>query len=302
MGVGLSGLQFLEFARKSGIDFSKTLMLGRQAMHTTKKSARQFYTRINAPESAHAINDALPWLYCEALLKDVYGAGTVDSIDASDYEEATLVHDMNFPYIAPPTYSFVMDLGCLEHIFNVPVALSNIIALTRKGGYIGHFLPANNYTGHGFYQFSPELFFSLYSQERGFANTRIFLTEVADPQSWYEVKSPKELRSRVNVVNGCDLDVIVITQKCSDGASVFDSPPLQSDYITSWDEEKAAGADSKSHLRRRLKRILDTFGIVELVRAKKNSFPFRLLWPATRLSARRKDMRKFDIYRELRRP
>jgi hypothetical protein len=300
MGVGLSGLQFLEFARKSGIDFSGALTLGRQAMHLSRPSARRFYERIGAPDSAARITDALPWMYCEELLKQLYHAGTVDSVDASAYEHATLVHDMNFALAPQKQYSFVMDMGCLEHIFNVPQALANVIALTRKGGHIGHFVPANNYNGHGFYQFSPELFFSLYCEERGFEGTRVFLTEVADPSHWYEVTSPKELKSRVNVVNFSDLDVIVFTRKRDDGPSVFTSPPMQSDYVTAWGDQ-AAGGDARSGLRRHFKGALDRFGIVDYIRAKKNSFPFHLLWPATRLSARRKDLRRFDIYKELKR-
>jgi hypothetical protein len=162
-------------------------------------------------------------------------------------------------------------------------------------------VPANNYNGHGFYQFSPELFFSLYSEERGFRDTRVFLTETSDPNHWYEVASPLQLKSRVNIVNASDLDVIVITRKESDGASVIGSPPMQSDYVTAWDDGQSGG-DPRGRLRRRFKHVLDRFGVVEFLRTKKNSFPFHLLWPASRLSGSRKDIRKFDIYKALKRP
>src|SRR6516162_6511281 len=42
-----------------------------------------------------------------------------------------------------------------------------------------------NYCGHGFWQFSPELFFSLYSEKNGYSDTRIFLVSLDDWDTWY---------------------------------------------------------------------------------------------------------------------
>ena len=45
--------------------------------------------------------------------------------------------------------------------------------LCKNGGTIIHSLPSNNNCGHGFWQFSPELFFSLYNEKNGFKNNEM---------------------------------------------------------------------------------------------------------------------------------
>jgi len=96
------------------------------------------------------------------LLRQEFGASTVVSIDYSDYEGANIIHDMNYP-ISQETYSkfdTVIDAGSLEHVYNAPQALKNCSLICNKsGGQIVHILPSNNYCSHGFWQFSPELFF-----------------------------------------------------------------------------------------------------------------------------------------------
>lgn len=58
-------------------------------------------------------------------------------------------------------YSMVLDGGSLEHVFNFPVAVRNCMQMLQVGGHYLAITPANNFMGHGFYQFSPELYFSI---------------------------------------------------------------------------------------------------------------------------------------------
>ena len=67
-------------------------------------------------------------------------------------------------------YTLVIDGGCLEHIFNFPVAIKNCMEMLQEGGHFIGITPANNLMGHGFYQFSPELYFRIFSKENGFAD------------------------------------------------------------------------------------------------------------------------------------
>jgi len=60
----------------------------------------------------------------------------------------------------------VIDGGTLEHVFNFPVAIKNAMQMVRAGGRLSLSPPANNYFGHGFYQFSPELFYRVLSAEK----------------------------------------------------------------------------------------------------------------------------------------
>ena len=71
-------------------------------------------------------------------------------------------------------FDLVIDFGTTDHIYNFPMALLNASTFLNKNGVIIHALCANNWINHGFYQISPGLFYSLYSEKNGYSNTQIF--------------------------------------------------------------------------------------------------------------------------------
>ena len=172
--------------------------------------------------------------YCEPLLTDYFGATRVDSIDNSGFENATFIHDMNVPLPADlhGRFDTVLDLGCIEHVYNAPQALWNASALLREGGQVVHVLPANNWCGHGFWQFSPELFFSLYSPANGYRDTEVVLADVTDKARWWRVTAPEGGR-RVNVMSGSELYVMVRSVRTS--LAFSHARVQQSDYAWEWD-------------------------------------------------------------------
>ena len=80
------------------------------------------------------------------------GSASVRSIDYSGYEGADIVHDLNEPIPASLVESCdtVFDGGSIEHIFNLPIALANLMKLVRVGGTVLSVNGANNFLGHGF--------------------------------------------------------------------------------------------------------------------------------------------------------
>ena len=77
----------------------------------------------------------------DSILRDLTGADEVVSIDMSDYEGASIVHDMKVPLAdrrpdLGGQLDLVIDGGTLEHVFNFPVAVANLMFLVRRGGYI----------------------------------------------------------------------------------------------------------------------------------------------------------------------
>lgn len=104
------------------------------------------------------------------LISDVYlfarlGFGECKSIDYSNYEGADYVFDLNQP--EPPkqlieTFDFILDGGTLEHVFHLPNALRNIFLFAKQGSRIVHISPSSNHMDHGFYMFSPTLFWDFY--------------------------------------------------------------------------------------------------------------------------------------------
>ncbi len=259
MGIDIFSLQLLELGRAIGINFNSVLLIGRHQLFMSPYELNTFYrilqkNQIPTPELQGNYGP-----YSERFLSEVFGASIIDSVDTSDYEGATIVQDMNMPWKPEKQYNVVLDFGTLEHVFNFPVAVSNVIQACKEDGYIIHALPGNNWSGHGFYQFSPELFFSLYSEERGFKNTRVFAAELFNTDDWYVLTSPKDLKARLEISNLEQTYVLVITQKTEHAELPIDSPPYQSDYVTSWEQSEQTLYIPKTTrigiIRKQLKRI-----------------------------------------------
>ena len=238
MGIDAATLGALTLAKHDGVDFTRVVTLGRQGVHMRQDEIGHFLKRIGRADLAARLGDKPLAPFCEDLLARLFGAGDVQSIDFSAYEQATIIHDMNKPLAPAQTFSLVADIGSLEHIFNVPVALDNIAALCAEGGHILHVLPGSNYSGHGFYQFSPELFFNAYSAARGFSNLRVFMVTMGKPTLWWAVKAPQDLKGRVNLSSWDQCYVIALVKKGAPPPSLAENPLQQSDYAQgSWSGE-----------------------------------------------------------------
>lgn len=225
MGIDAHALHCLDYAGQFG-PFGSTVTLGRQNLYMKAGLLQRKY------------GDKLDWkaqIYCEGLLQACFGASKVESIDRSSYESASVIFDMNQPLPAGfAQYDTVIDFGTSEHVFHISQALNNIISLCREGGQILHVSPANNFCGHGFWQFSPELFFSLYSEQNGFKDTEVFVAGRKRKGVWYKVRKPKP-GERVPLGSRDKLYVIcrtVLAQKQAGRALDVQ----QSDYLVRWEE------------------------------------------------------------------
>ena len=92
-----------------------------------------------------------------------------------------------------------------------------------------HILPADNFCGHGFYQFTPEFFFSIYSEKNGFSDTDLFISELFDHKKWYAVSKPKDGK-RINIKTSHETYIIVSTKKTRES----EIEAQQSDYGIIW--------------------------------------------------------------------
>jgi 2-polyprenyl-3-methyl-5-hydroxy-6-metoxy-1,4-benzoquinol methylase len=140
-------------------------MIGRQGLRCDPVLLKQLFTAFRIPFSNMDGLAVKGNGYAEPLL-EMLGAKEIVSIDASAYEGCSIVHDMNQPISEhlKARFDLVLDSGSLEHVFNFPVAIKNCMEMVRLGGYLVTMNPANNCPGHGFYQFSPELFFRVLSE------------------------------------------------------------------------------------------------------------------------------------------
>jgi hypothetical protein len=236
MAINQHTAAFLGKACQQGVDFGSTLMIGRQQAAYTPRllrtALRESGMCVGAEQATAIVEDGGG--YCEPLFQRL-GANVVDSLDASDYEHATFVHDLNRP---PPEqlrgkYSAVIDGGTLEHVFNFPVALAGCLDCVALGGHYLAVTPMNNWAGHGFYQFSPELYFRVLGEENGFT-IRCMLWRAQSPLArWYRVADPDSLRRRVERIGVGRVLLYVVARRTALRDVLADSPQ-QSDYVPLW--------------------------------------------------------------------
>jgi hypothetical protein len=251
MGIDRSTLSFLAAARERGVSFTETVTIGRQGVALGPRDLARVLAGHGLLNGASGRRDLLERLaqsdwYAEPLLHRL-GATEVHSIDFSDWEGADIVWDLNQP--VPPElearFTVLFDGGSLEHIFNAPVALMSYMRMVRPGGHLLLFLPANNYCGHGMYQFSPEFFFSALSEQNGFTVERMIMQEKDDTLTrvfgrqftvpgkarHYDVANPRMLGERVTLLSRLPVLLMVQARRISDQPI---TPVQQSDYMTAW--------------------------------------------------------------------
>ncbi|MDE2147335.1 MAG: hypothetical protein KGJ24_11660 [Burkholderiales bacterium] len=272
MGIDHHNLRLLAHAQDLGAGFGRTLAIGRQALHVEARSLQSLQRMRGLPPLKQPPAEPGRPAYFEPLLQQWFGASQTDAVDASAYEGAGLVHDMNLPWPAALPgqghYDAVLDFGCLEHVFDFATAWRNVVGCVRVGGHVLHALPANNLSGHGFYQFSPELFFNLYQPGRGFELQALYLALTADGRHWWRVASPLERRRRVTLCNGHEAYLLVVARKLREAGP--QPPPQQSDYAHSdWQGLGPATSAPAGQARRgpsRLQAPLAALGLLDAAR------------------------------------
>lgn len=232
-------------ARREGVTFGRSLMLGHQGLRLSRTEYDRFLHLAGAQAET-----PMP-AYADGLFRAL-GATQVDVMDFSDYEGANLLHDLNqpIPDVHRAGFDVVVDGGTLEHVFNFPVAIRNCMEMVRPGGRFFSATIPNNWCGHGFYQFSPELFFRVLSAENGFRVEGMYLAEL-DASRWWRIRDPAEARSRVELVN--DRPVFLLVQAVRESVvPIFSRTPQQSDYVAAWTGGQGGGAGAawKARLRK----------------------------------------------------
>jgi hypothetical protein len=241
MGFDVQGVRFLLWAHRSGARFAKTAVIGRQELFIDPASLQHILRCFGMDKNDAEVRRLLTEEdgFAEPLLR-LLGAEHISSVDASSYECASIVHDMNLPVPNDlrSAFTMVIDAGTLEHIFDFPTAIKNCMEMVQEGGHLLLMTPANNFMGHGFYQFSPELFFRVCSPENGFEVVKAIVCEVDPEAQWYEVVDPARARRRVELVNSRPAYLLVQARKLRQ-VPVLAVAPQQSDYTLLWQERGA---------------------------------------------------------------
>ena len=262
-------------AHAGGVSFRATATLGRQSLFVNDDVLGRLLKRYGVTGSDEESGRGGPACGCPRYADPFFralGAAKTDSIDAAPYEGSTIIHDMNLP--VPPglhrQYDCVVDSGSLEHIFAFPTAIRSCMEMVKVGGHLLVLTPANNFFGHGFYQFSPELFFRVLSPENGFRVERMLAIEVETMNHLtpsgirayeehgrpYTVLDPAVTGKRGILRNRKNVLLFIQAVREAD-AVIFARTPQQSDYVALWDE--AGHAPAGRALRERLKGLVPAY-------------------------------------------
>ena len=284
MGIPTLHAKILFYSKTLGVSFDQTLTLGRQNLYVSKKEVRRYLRRFTNDDFI-AENEFIYDAYSEPLFKNL-GANLIDSMDNSTYEGATVVHDLNQPITEnmKNQYTAIVDGGTCEHVFNFPAAVKNCMQMLRVGGHFISFTAADNMCGHGFYQFSPELFFRVFSYDNGF-DIKLMAMHAGDGSkdstNVYTVKDPDDVKTRVEFESKKGLCLIVVAEKIKD-TELFLNHPQQSDYSRIWSdkdtETTTSFSDNVSAIRALYKRKIPLnirdiiYGIYHRIRYRKTNY------------------------------
>lgn len=153
----------LLLAAKSVETEGALLQLGRQAVEVDGPTLQRVFAEHNLVPALSPSDWVIEngWVTSESFFRSL-GFSTVESLDIDQREGASHAFDLNehkLPKGLQSKFDAIFDGGTLEHIYDVPQALSNSLRMLRRPGVFWHIGPMNNYVDHGFYQFSPTLWF-----------------------------------------------------------------------------------------------------------------------------------------------
>lgn len=224
------------------------LMLGRQGYIGSRRG-------LSAKDFEAAIATHLPGLteddlrnpdnsYSETFFSKL-GFDSVDSLDFSDFENASIIHDLTQPVgeNLAARFDVIFDGGTCEHVFDLPTAFRNIDRMLKPGGVlIGH-SPCNNWINHGFYQFTPEMVYGFWQKAMGYEVLDLLLQPMRPAHSRMTARAtnPNETGVRPRILGDLPpaspviLHYVVrkpLTQQTGDGV-------YQTDYMNRWSDADA---------------------------------------------------------------
>ncbi len=244
--------------------FSGSVMeLGRMYIHFSDKDLAEWAHEQKAPlkpvssiQLSH--NPDLADLGC---MDDIsffkrLGFSDVTSCDYSDWEDCSIVIDLNkpVPEHLKGKFDAVVESGTMQHVFNIPTVLRNIHDMLKVGGRVIHgMVPSNNHVDHGFYMFSPTLFHDWYTAN-GYRLEHLYICEfvpiyyrlqcVSGPWRIHRYTPGSLDRLSYGLMGRRQLVIFCIATKTA--TSTGDVNPMQGAYVDAWSQ---AGTETKTGVR-----------------------------------------------------
>ena len=229
MGIKTSSARLLAYLKREGkSDLRSVCMLGRQELCLTKRQIRALCNDYKDVLQG----DFQQETFSEGFLKAL-GAEQIHSLDASDFEGAYIICDLNKPI--PEEYrnkfSCIIDGGTTEHVFSFDQAMENVIDLLEVGGYYIGMIPSNNWNGHGLYQLSPMLYMQLFCENNGMKLEHLYHCNAFPSRTIHEIQK-RDITNRTELNGFAPAELYIVAKKIKDrcGTLVLQ----QGDYEQKW--------------------------------------------------------------------
>jgi len=240
MGIDGEAARFLLAGRQAGVSYRRCATLGRMNYFLGRREMASLLREYGLDPGRYPKLFATgysPVRYAEDFW-EMLGVEELVTVDASDFEGATRVHDLNRPIPEDLRNRFdaVCDIGTLEHVFDFSTAIRNCMEMVRVGGHFLMLCPANNFFGHGFYQFQPELFHRVFEPANGFQLESLITVECGPRRRWYSTADPQVIRARVTLVNAWPVFLFARARRVGEIPAAL-KPPQESDYVAAWNRQ-----------------------------------------------------------------
>lgn len=262
MGVDATAAAFVMACVRNGVRFDRLCTVGRQHLHTEARHLRRAALQSGDPDVVAAVRAIPKSKLIRFSAGDPFwraaGAQTIDSLDHSAFEGATILADLNepIPMSLHRRYSVVYDGGVTEHVLNAPQSIRNAAAMVEPGGHLLSLTPANDQCGHGLYQLSAEFYYRLLGATGEFDRIAVLLCVRGVRTRWYALDDPGVLGHRVSFASAGAADLCVVARRALNpvptGSEDRAGPPVQqSDYQAQWTAPAADAAPLRRGSRRR---------------------------------------------------
>lgn len=165
MGISRGAIKLIGTALRAHTRTGTVITFGVQSVQATAVEALALLRAVGVEPTTVDLNAPhLAGRLPQEHLFKMLGFDRVEAIDFYSNEKPTHIVDLNSPVPEAMCgkYDLVYDGGTAEHCFAASQVFCNALRLARVGGLVIHHLPMNNWVDHGFYQFSPTLFYDFY--------------------------------------------------------------------------------------------------------------------------------------------
>ena len=242
MGVATNLIPALLDAVRAHNLHGSVLMLGRQDIVCTREHLRRIFDweKFKPGLQPDAWLEEDGHVTPESFFQALWFAWA-ESLDISDSEGASVIFDLNeaeTPAEQIGRFDLVLDGGTLEHVFHIPNAMAHCARMIRPGGSFMHIGPMNNYVDHGFYQFSPTLWFDWFGangwQIAESVMVRLPPDSLPDETGWSYSFLPPERLGTVGALDDAPYMHLLVAKKI--GGAGWDRVPQQAYYARKhWD-------------------------------------------------------------------